>query len=169
MSAENEHTTVVAETRTAFEAETIAAALRERGVDARVFDAATTMAWGTALAGVSGVKVAVLEHEADAARRALEEIRTESASIDWNQVDLGSDPAVQRLAQVSRSRRWVWTLIVLLVPAGFLVLTIGVARGDPILKIIGGVVLSAALVMGVVQMMPSAARSRARATDRIAG
>ncbi len=154
MSAENEHTTVVAETRTAFEAETIAAALRERGIDARVFDAATATAWGMSLTGINGVKVAVLEHEADAAKRALEEIRVESASIDWDQVDLGSDPSVQRLTQVSRSRRWVWTLVILLVPAAFIVLTIGVQRGDLILKTIGGVLLAAALVMGATQMMP---------------
>ncbi len=154
MSAENEHTVIVAETRTAFEAEAIAGALRDRGVDARVFDAATSAAWGISLTGINGVKVAVLEHEAEMARRELEAIRAESASIDWDQVDLGSDPGVQRLVQVSRSRRWVWTLIVLLVPAGFMVLTIGVSRADPILKIIGGVLLGAALVMGAAQMMP---------------
>ncbi len=154
MSAENEHTTVVAETRTAFEAETIAAALRDRGIDARVFDGATSAAWGISLTGINSVKVVVLEHEVAAAKLALEDIRVGSASIDWDQVDLGSDPAVQRLTQVSRSRRWVWTLIVLLVPAAFIVLTIGVDRGDQILKIIGGVLLAAALVMGAAQMMP---------------
>ena len=154
MSADNEHTTVVAETRTAFEAEAIAAALRERGVNARVFDAPTAAAWGLPLGSSISVKIAVLESEAEGARHALEEIRAESASIDWDQVDLGSDPTVQRLTQVSRSRRWVWTLIVLLVPAGFIVLTIGVNRGDPILKIIGGVLLAGALVMGAAQMIP---------------
>ena len=82
MSAENERTTVVAETRTAFEAEAIAAALRERGVDARVFDGATSAAWGISLAGINGVKVVVLEHEVPAAQLALQDIRAESASID---------------------------------------------------------------------------------------
>lgn len=145
---------VIAETRTAFEAETIAAALRERGVDARVFDGATAQAWGMAIKGVSGPKVVVLEHHAEAARKALEEVRAESASIDWDAVDLGDDPSVQRLTQVSRSRRWVWTVMMLLVPIGFVVLTLGVQRGDSMVKILGGVLLAAALVMGINQMLP---------------
>jgi hypothetical protein len=154
MSADQERTVVIAETRTAFEAETIAGALRERGVDARVLDAATTQAWGMAISGVSGVKVVVLGHEVEAARLAMEEIRVESASIDWDAVDLGSDPNVERLGQVSRSRRWVWTVMLLLVPAGFSVLTMGVNRGDPMVQALGGVLLAAAIVMGVNQMLP---------------
>lgn len=145
---------VIAETRTAFEAETIAAALRERGVDARVFDTATTQAWGMAISGVSGVKVVVLEHEVEHARKAMEEVRVESASIDWDAVELGDDPGVQRLTQVSKSRRWVWTVMMLLVPAGFIVLSVGIHRGDSMIKVLGGVLLATALVMGINQMLP---------------
>ncbi len=154
MTADNERTVVIAETRTAFEAETIAAALRERGVDARVLDGATTQAWGMAISGVSGVKVVVLEHQVEAARKAMEEVRVESASIDWDAVELGHDPSVQRLTQVAKSRRWVWTVIMLLVPAGFIVLSVGIHRGDSMVKILGGVLLATALVMGINQMLP---------------
>jgi hypothetical protein len=154
MTADQERTVVIAETRTAFEAETIAAALRERGVDARVLDTATTQAWGMAIGGVSGVKVVVLEHEVELARKAMEEVRVESASIDWDAVELGDDPSVQRLTQVSKSRRWVWTVMMLLVPAGFIVLSVGIHRGDSMIKVLGGVLLAAALVMGINQMLP---------------
>ena len=154
MTADNERTVVIAETRTAFEAETIAAALRERGVDARVFDSATTQAWGMAISGVSGAKVVVLEHQADEARKAMEEVRVESASIDWDAVELGDDPSVQRLTQVAKARRWVWTVMMLLVPAGFIVLSVGIHGGDPMVKILGGVLLATALVMGINQMLP---------------
>ncbi len=159
MTADQERTVVIAETRTAFEAETIAGSLRERGIDARVLDSATAQAWGMAISGVSGATVVVLEHEVEGARLAMEEIRVESASIDWDAVDLGSDPSVQRLAQVSRSRRWVWTVMLLLVPAGFAVLTVGVKRADPMVQILGGVLLAAAMVMGVIQMMPERGES----------
>ena len=154
MTPDQERTVVIAETRTAFEAETIAAALRERGVDARVLDSATTQAWGMAIGGVSGVKVVVLEHEVERARKAMEEVRVDSASIDWDGVDLGSDPSVQRLTQVSKSRRWVWTVVMLLVPAGFIVLSVGIHRADPMVKILGGVLLAGALVMGINQVLP---------------
>jgi hypothetical protein len=154
MPGDNERTAVVAVCQNAFEAETIAAALRERNVDARVFDAATSVAWGMSMGPVSGVKVVVLEHELDAARLALDDIRVESASIDWDAVDLGSDPQVQRLAQVSRARRWVWTVVLLLVPAGFVVFQIGSNRGDVLLKTLGATLLAAAIIMGGYQMMP---------------
>ena len=42
----------------------------------------------------------------------------------------------------------------LLVPAGFIVLSVGIHRGDSMVKILGGVLLAAALVMGINQMLP---------------
>jgi hypothetical protein len=155
MSGEQEKTAVVATTRTAFEAEAIAAALRERNIDARVLDTATSIAWGGVQLGASGgVKVVVLEHELSAAKLALEEVRIESASIDWDAVDLGNDPRVERLAQYSRARRWVWTVIILLVPAGLFLFSLGVDRGDPIIKILGGVLLAAAVALACFQLVP---------------
>jgi hypothetical protein len=141
MSAEHEQTVEVAVTRTAFEAETIAAALREREIDARVLDGATSTTWGATMGPSTGVKVVVLAHELERAKLALEEIRVESATIDWDAVDLGSDPRVERLVHATHARRWVWTVILMLVPAGFI-------------KLIGGVLLLAAIALGVVQMMP---------------
>jgi hypothetical protein len=152
MAAEHESTVVVASVRNAFEAETIAAALHERGIDARVFDAATTMAWGMPMGESGGVKVVVLEHELERARRALDDVRLESASIDWDAVDVGEDPSARRLGQVSRSRRWAWTVMLLLVPAGLMVMSIGVNRSDATLKILGGVLLAMAVAMGASQM-----------------
>jgi hypothetical protein len=155
MSGEQEKTAVVATTRTAFEAEAIAASLREHNVDARVLDTATNIAWGgVQLGAAGGVKVVVLEHELDAAKLALEEIRVESASIDWDAVDLGSDPRVARLANYSRTRRWVWTVVIMLIPAGLFVLAYGVDHSDDIVKILGGTLLGAALVMAAFQLMP---------------
>lgn len=154
MSSDRERTVVVATTPTAFHAETIATALRERGLDARVLDAATTQIWGMPMGPSGGVKVVVLEHEADRAKIAIEDVRAESAGIDWDTVDLGDDPEVRRLVQYSKARRWVWTVALLLVPGGLFVMWAGVTRSDYIVKIIGGTMLAAALVMSILQTLP---------------
>jgi hypothetical protein len=157
MASDEDRSAVIATTTTAFHAETIAAALRDRGIEARVADAGTSLPWG----GVEvrpeggGVHVVVRERDRDAALRTLEKVREESASIDWDAAELGSDPAVERIAQVSRTRRWVWTMAMLLVPAGLFMLSLGTSRGDRILQMIGGTLLGAAIVMIVMQMLPA--------------
>ncbi len=153
MTAEQEKTVVIALAPNSFLAETIAGALRERGIDARVLDGATTQAWGMPMGTQGGVKVVVLEHEREAAELALSEIRVESSSIDWDSVDVGEDEA-GKLAQHSRARRWMWTVAVLLVPVALFVLAFGVDRGDATIKLLGGTLLATALVLAIYQFYP---------------
>ena len=154
MGTESEKTVAVAVTPTVFLAETIAAALRERGIDARVLDDGATGTWGMPMGPGNGVKVVVLERDKEGAELALAEVRVESQSIDWEAVDLGTSPEVQRMAQASRARRWVWTISILMVPIGLFVLAFGVDRGDPNIKIVGGTLLLASIVLVVYQMFP---------------
>ncbi|HVU65152.1 MAG TPA: hypothetical protein VHC70_14315 [Phycisphaerales bacterium] len=157
MSTPEERSAVVATTETAFHAETIAAALRDRGVEARVADAGTLLPWGGVDVRPEGRGVHVVVRESDRANaiRTLEQLREESASIDWDAADLGSDPTVERIVQVSRTRRWVWTVAVLLVPIGLFVLAYATTRNDRIVQILGGTLLLAAIVMIVMQLFPS--------------
>ncbi len=154
MSAESEKMVVVAITPSVFLAETIAAALRDRGIDAHVLDDGATQTWGMPMGPGNGVKVVVRERDREGAELALAEVRVESQSIDWDAVDLGSSPDVQRLAQASKSRRWVWTVSILMVPIGLFVLAFGVDRGDPNIKIVGGTLLLASIVLVAYQMFP---------------
>jgi hypothetical protein len=154
MSGEREKTVVVAVANTVLLAEAIAAALRDRGVNARVLDEGGAGTWGMPMSSGGGVKVEVLEHEKEAAALALSETRVESQSIDWDAVDLGSDEEARKLIQVSRTNRWIWTIAVLMVPIGLFVLAFGVDRGDPIIKVVGGTLLLTAIVMAVYQLFP---------------
>ncbi len=154
MGTESEKTVAVAVTPTVFLAETIASALRERGIEARVLDDGATQTWGMPMGPGNGVKVVVLERDKEGAELALADVRLESQSIDWDAVDLGSSSEVQRLAQASKARRWVWTLSILMVPIGLFVLAFGVDRGDPNIKIVGGTLLVASMVLVAYQMFP---------------
>jgi hypothetical protein len=157
MAGEDDRSALIATTQTAFHAETIAAALRDRGIEARVADAGTSLPWG----GVDvspkggGVHVVVRERDRDEAIRALEQVREESASIDWDAVDLGSDPTVERLVHTSRTRRWMWTVAVILVPIGLFILSYGIDHGDRIVQILGGTLLGTSIVMVLIQMFPA--------------
>jgi hypothetical protein len=69
-----------------FQAEVIAAALRDRGIEARVL--------GGTLAGFRAevpatVKVVVFRRDLSAAKALLAEVRAASVDIDWDEVDVG--------------------------------------------------------------------------------
>ena len=154
MAHDHEATVTIAQTRSIFEADTIAAALRSRGVDARVMNAATNAVWGGMFTPAA---VMVLASEEAAARLALEEIKSEVSQIDWEQAVIeepGAGEGRSVLREPSRARQWMWTLVVILVPAGLFVLSYGVNRSDPAIQAIGGTLVLCALVMGAYLMMP---------------
>ena len=144
-------------TRTGFEAETIAAALRDRGVDARAIDSHAGVMISNVVAPPS---VIVLADHLDAAQHALEEIKSEASAIDWSQVDVGEG----NFAPPAPGSRWAWTISVLLVPIGILVLSYGTQRGDRTIQAIGAAVLGAAIVIAVA-LMVNPGRSAGRNTD----
>ncbi|HMN40521.1 MAG TPA: hypothetical protein PKE29_06710 [Phycisphaerales bacterium] len=154
MSGEHERTVAVAVTPTVFLAETIAASLRERGIDARVLDDAATGTWGMPMGPGNGVRVVVLERDKEGAELALADVRAESQSIDWDAVDTGGPPEAHRLVQASKARRWVWTVSMLMVPIGLFVLAYGVDRADPYIKTVGGTLLLASMVLVAYQLFP---------------
>lgn len=134
----------------AFEAETIAAALRERGVNAQAVG--TTM--GAVLSNqIAPARVMVLAEEADHARAVLEQIQAEASRIDWSQADFPDEPP----PDVPSPGRWLWTTAVLLVPLGLIVLTVGVQRRDAMIQGIGGAALVSAIV--IFMLMLNADRS----------
>ncbi len=83
---------VVATALTDAEAGLIASTLRERGIEARVFDAVGSVLsiYGPALN--QPIQIVVRRCEADRAAAALRDVREESIDIDWSQVDTG-DPS----------------------------------------------------------------------------
>lgn len=135
-----------------FQAEAIAASLRERGVPARAI--------GGALAGFRAeapalVRVVVLRRDLPAARAALERARAESVDIDWEDVDVGEpeDPGVAAGAgpdarglahgdavRADRRRRFA------LVALAMAVLVAAVAVRVPVMALMG-VLLAASLVV----------------------
>lgn len=144
-------TATLLKTTTGFEAEAIAAALRERGVEARAVDTTT----GAMLSNqVSPPRVIVLAHELEHARVVLDQVQTEASQIDWSQVELGEAEA----PPLPPRTRWTWTLAVLLVPVGLVVLSIGTQRNDRLLQTIGGAVLAASMVIAIALMF-AASRS----------
>ena len=151
MSHEQEPTIELVTTRTAFEADSIAAGLRARDIDARVYDTASASVWGGA-PQLSAVKVVVLASQEAAARRAMEEMKAESTSIDWDAVDVGDEAEGVRMTEAAKARRWMWTLVVLLVPVGLAILALGIDRGDGMIKMLGGILVISALVMGAFLM-----------------
>lgn len=144
MDTGTERTVVLVSTRTAFEADAIAAALRERGVNARAIP-------GPQLPVGKQVdsRVMVVEEQEPAARHALEDIRSQSAEIDWDAVaeetgasDDNSSPTP------SSERRLLMTTAILLLPIGFVVTSVGQSRGDPMIRLIGISLVATALTAG---------------------
>lgn len=161
---DHDRTTVLLTTRTAFEADSIASALKARGIDARVLDAATAAVWSGML---GGVKIVVLESQLSAARAALFDVRREGDSIDWAGVDVGESTEPALVRPMSRSHRWMWTLAVLLLPpAGLMVLSHGVGIADPLVQILGGTLMVAAMVIAVSLIMPARMGSGPREQDK---
>src|SRR5690349_5181375 len=106
MSRESEPTAMLVQTGSPFEAETVAAALRDRGIDARVADAATTGVFGGA---IGTAKVMVLASQENEARAALADIKAEGSSIDWEVVEPeGTPPADSLPGRGARGRRTLW-------------------------------------------------------------
>lgn len=145
---DNSPTVELMKTKTGFEAETIAAALRARGVDARAIDTHAGAMLSTTIAPPS---VIVLADHLDAAQHALEEIKSEASEIDWSQVDVGEGTIVPP----SPGSRWAWTISVLLAPLGILTLSYGTQRNDRTVQAIGAAVIGAAIVIAVVLMISS--------------
>lgn len=145
-------TAVLATTRSAFEAETIAAALRHRGFAAQAVDTATAHVWSGA---IGSAKVLVYERDLDAAREELRRIRSEGAAVDWDSAELGEEFDAER-----PSSRFAWTTVLLLVLLGLVVVSAGTNRADPVIQAIGGAALLLAAVIGGVTWATDARRGR---------
>lgn len=137
---------VLLETRTGFEAETIAAALVNRGIAARTADTSTAMVMSNV---VVRAKVLVPSHLEILARQVLDEIKAEMNEIDWEAMDIGPEEDLPRLHAARRGRRMLGTVCIILVPVGLGVLAMGTQRRDVVLQAIGGaVVLTAMAIAG---------------------
>lgn len=136
---------VLLETRTGFEAETIAAALNARGIEARTADTAMTVMYaGT----VVRAKVLVPAAAETLARQVLDELRAEMTSIDWDAMDMGPEEDTTRLHAARRGRRLLMTICIVLVPIGLAVFALGNDRHDMTLQTIGGAVMLCAVAIG---------------------
>lgn len=153
MTSDNEPTVTLLNCRTSFEAEAIAHALRSRGVNAQTVDSANAGIW-LGMNNVSQPKIVVLAHDEARARRALEEIKSEVSEIDWSTVDVGDEAEGVRLTEAARTRRWMWTLLVILVPIGLFILALGLQRGDRMIQLLGGVLLATSLALALGAMSP---------------
>lgn len=104
---------VVATAWTEAEAGIIASSLRERGIEARVFDAVGSVlsAFGPALN--QPIQVVVRRAEADNAISTLRAIRQESIDIDWSEIDTGDHSPESSAASGAgrRHRRWPVVLV----------------------------------------------------------
>lgn len=145
MHGDDERTTALVSTRTSFEAEVIAQALRERGVDATVVPTPQLP-----LNPTQAARVLVLESDLDDARRALEDIKSESSRINWEEVEFDepdehSARAIRRVT--NKQNRLVMTIGVVLLPIGLAVMMYGSVYVNPMIQTIGGTVLVAALVL----------------------
>lgn len=155
MNSDREKTIVLKTTNTAFEAETIVEALRDRGIRAHALDIATNQAWGMNMGPVGGVKIVVMESQFLEAKSALADMNVTSASIDWDSIDVGDDREAQEMLQSYKTRRWMLTLMIFLLPGGLVVFSFGQNRGDVVLSAIGTVCMATAIVMGFSLLWPS--------------
>jgi hypothetical protein len=81
--------TTLLRVHTPFEAHTLAAVLKDAGIEVFVFDSAYA-GFGTSLApGKGDVPIQVRRREVERARRVLSENVSDSVDIDWNEIDLG--------------------------------------------------------------------------------
>ncbi|MGP1272027.1 MAG: hypothetical protein ACTS22_01710 [Phycisphaerales bacterium] len=88
-------------------AHAMASALRAAGIQAFVFDTArTTLQW-EAPRVIAPFQVHVARADARAAAAILEENRTDSVDIDWNDIDLGT-PEDDTAAAIARSAHAPW-------------------------------------------------------------
>jgi hypothetical protein len=145
MDDDREPTVTLLSTRTPFEADAIVAALQARGVNAQVILASNAAMWGGAL---GYAQIVVLASQEAPARKALEDLKAEVSQIDWDNVDLGDDPADLRLSDAQRTRRFTRTLMVIFVPIGLLLLAWGVDRNDRFIQIFGGLLIAMSMAMG---------------------
>lgn len=143
-----ERSVVLVSTKTSFEGEVIAAALRERGVNARVLGEAQLPVGGAGGPGWGGggAKVMVLESEESGARAALEEIRSESAQLDWDSIE-HEDREHAAARALSKHKRFVMTAGVLFIPVGLAVLGYGTMYDNPMVRTVGGTVVACAAIM----------------------
>jgi len=146
MSYSNDGAAILLETRTGFEAETIAAALNARGIEARTVDTATAAALSNT---VVRAKVLVPRASEMLARQVLEEIKAENDQIDWESMDLGPEEDVPRMHTARRGRRLLMTVCIVLVPIGLAVFALGTDRYDTTLQAIGGAVMLSALAVAM--------------------
>lgn len=89
MNARGETLTVIAQCQTEWHAEATAAALRARGIAAQA-EGGYVAGWRAEAPAAS--RVMVFTKDLLRARLALTELRTQSHSIDWDQVDVGEHP-----------------------------------------------------------------------------
>lgn len=149
-------TVVLLETRTGFEAETIAAALRSRGIEARTADMASAALFSNAT-GYS--KVLVLRGQEEEARQTLRTIRQDSVDIDWDQVNPEALGSERPLSTRTRGERLLLTTSVVLIPLGLFLLTYGTNQHNLVVQILAGAVLAFSVVVGgVVLLRPGGER-----------
>ncbi len=137
----DETTAVLLTTRTAFEAETVAAALRHRGLAAQVVNTASAQVWAGLPVGEA--RVLVYQRDLDDAKDLLRTIRAEGAAVDWDATDIGQELDAEKPAS-----RAAWTMVLVLVLLGLGVLSAGVSRRDPILQALGVCALITAAIVG---------------------
>lgn len=145
MHDDRERTLELVSTRTGFEAEAIAAALRERGINAQTIDSQNAELWGGSM---GTAKVVVLERDALAARAALEDIRSDARRIDWEAVDVGEGPST--LTARRRHHRAALTLAFLLLPVGFIIISHGTLRHNPMVQLIGGTLMTLSIAIALI-------------------
>jgi hypothetical protein len=89
-------------TLTDFDAEVIAAALREEGIPATVFSRAAAVLQGQ-ISPVSSIVLSVRRSDLDRAKAVLAEIRRSALEIDWSQVDTQDPTPVSAEEQAASS------------------------------------------------------------------
>lgn len=138
-------TAVLLRAKTPFEGETIAAALRELGIEARVLNSAS---WQATSGMFSQVEVVVLGSQLDDARAELERLRADYAGRAW-EIDAESPDDDAHAAANARPRhgRFALTVAVFCVPLGLLILSAGTTYRSPPAQVVGGVLLVLAMVI----------------------
>lgn len=105
MSNDPDTLVVLTTARTEFEAETLAEALRSRGVRAEVFAAAASaLQWEAGY--TDPIKVMVRRGDAERAEQVRVSLKADSVDIDWDEVDTGdAAPAIAGRIADERARR----------------------------------------------------------------
>ncbi len=113
----------VVETDHEFEAQAIAAVLKDAGIEAFVFPFAILPSSGP-LGPFVRVPVQVAADQLDAAKAVLAANRVEGPEVDWDEVDVGQpepdpgariDPLARRVGQVLTPARLGWAILVVLI------------------------------------------------------